>query len=273
LRGAFAAAAFYGVGEAFSGMDVSMGTSGYYSKVLMHGITGGVMNVLSGGKFGHGFAAAGVTQAFAPAIGKIDKGSRFSAGRVAAAAIVGGTASSLSGGKFANGAITGAFSRLFNDEVHHQGQERVKTNAQTYNPAIEIANYATKDGHLTHSEANEIWRANNDSSFEVTVDASKLTVLQLDEFNDKGIALGRVSYTETGDWLVHGSVTLYRGNDGVVTILPGKYDFLPHTPVKSFMTVVRNIETYGGFYVASRAGFSVGTDYLINYSGTPNVTW
>ncbi|RUO49727.1 hypothetical protein [Pseudidiomarina donghaiensis] len=115
-----AAAAFYGVGEAFSGMDVSMGTSGYYGKVLMHGITGGVMNVLSGGKFGHGFAAAGVTQAFAPAIGKIDKGSRFSAGRVAAAAVVGGTASSLSGGKFANGAITGAFSRLFNDEGYHQ---------------------------------------------------------------------------------------------------------------------------------------------------------
>src|SRR5690606_40062410 len=101
-------------------MDVSMGTSGYYSKVLMHGITGGVMNVLSGGKFGHEFAAAGVTQAFAPAIGKIDKGSRLSAGRVAAAAIVGGTASSLSGGKFANGAITGAFSRLFNDEGYHQ---------------------------------------------------------------------------------------------------------------------------------------------------------
>ncbi|MBR9907570.1 MAG: RHS repeat-associated core domain-containing protein, partial [Gammaproteobacteria bacterium] len=120
LRGAFAAAAFYGVGEAFSGMDVSMGTSGYYSKVLMHGITGGVMNVLSGGKFGHGFAAAGVTQALAPAIGKIDKGSRFSAGRVAAAAVIGGTASSLSGGKFANGEVTGAFSRLFNDEVHHQ---------------------------------------------------------------------------------------------------------------------------------------------------------
>ena len=77
------------------------------------------MNVLSGGKFGHGFAAAGVTQAFAPAIDKIDKGSRFSAGRVAAAALVGGTASSLSGGKFANGAVTGAFSRLFNDEAEH----------------------------------------------------------------------------------------------------------------------------------------------------------
>jgi NlpC/P60 family len=33
-----------------------------------------------------------------------------------AAAIVGGTAAELGGGKFANGAITGAFSRMFNDD-------------------------------------------------------------------------------------------------------------------------------------------------------------
>jgi hypothetical protein len=36
-------------------------------------------------------------------------------GNAIAAAIVGGSASVLGGGKFANGAITGAFSRMFND--------------------------------------------------------------------------------------------------------------------------------------------------------------
>ncbi|WP_210998655.1 hypothetical protein [Pseudoalteromonas sp. MMG013] len=56
----------------------------------------------------------------APSINGIDKGSRLSVGRIAAAAVVGGTASKLSGGKFANGATTGAFSRMFNDEYHHQ---------------------------------------------------------------------------------------------------------------------------------------------------------
>ena len=176
LRGAFAAAAFYGVGEAFSGMDVSMGTSGYYSKVLMHGITGGVMNVLSGGKFGHGFAAAGVTQAFAPAIDKIDKGSRFSAGRVAAAALVGGTASSLSGGKFANGAVTGAFSRLFNDEVEHQAKDqRLKVNPIIKNKiqideksaALELtlsidSTVTEKEAQIYIKQIKEMWSVSDD---------------------------------------------------------------------------------------------------------------
>ena len=34
------------------------------------------------------------------------------------AAVVGGTVSEVTGGKFANGAVTGAFSRAFNDEMH-----------------------------------------------------------------------------------------------------------------------------------------------------------
>ncbi len=143
--------------------------------------------------------------------------------------------------------------------------------AQKGNPATGIANKATQDGRLTLGEANEVWRANNDPSFELTVDASQLTVLQTSEFNHNGIASGRIPYSETGDWLVHGSVTLSRDGDGVISIRPGGYDFQPHTPVRTFMTGVRNVETYGGFYVASRAGFSVGTDYLINYSGSPNV--
>ena len=77
------------------------------------------MSELQGGKFGHGFWAAGFTQAFSGPIGGIDSGTEgFSPARVVAAAIVGGTASELSGGKFANGAMTGAFSRAFNDEAH-----------------------------------------------------------------------------------------------------------------------------------------------------------
>jgi RHS repeat-associated protein len=133
LTGAFSAAAFYGVGTAFAGGD--FGSAGYFSKVAAHGTVGGVMSVLQGGKFGHGFAAAGVTQAFSKAIGSIggkingaasaawsDAGNRIR--RVIAAAVVGGTASAVSGGKFANGAVTGAFSRAFNDELHDQAEEK-----------------------------------------------------------------------------------------------------------------------------------------------------
>jgi hypothetical protein len=38
--------------------------------------------------------------------------------RIAASAAVGGTSSVLTGGKFVNGAVTAAFARMFNDELH-----------------------------------------------------------------------------------------------------------------------------------------------------------
>jgi RHS repeat-associated protein len=124
LFGAFSATLFFGVGETFKpltgggdflGGGLSRGAFG--AKVLAHGIAGGVMAELQGGKFGHGFASAGVTQAFS---GRIDRipGEGTSVGRVAAAAIVGGTASALSGGKFGNGAVTAAFGRAFNETLH-----------------------------------------------------------------------------------------------------------------------------------------------------------
>lgn len=116
LVGAFSAAAFYGVGSAFG--DVATGNLKHIGKIAAHGAVGGLMNVLQGGKFGHGFLSAGVTQAFSGSIDKISKGARFSAKRIIASAVLGGTASKLVGGKFANGAMTGAFSRAFNDEMH-----------------------------------------------------------------------------------------------------------------------------------------------------------
>ena len=134
LVGAFSAAAFYGVGHAINWTEAS-GSPGVFgtkltggafaAKVLAHGMVGGVMSVLQGVKFGSGFASAGVTQAFSGAIdgigGKVGSDAWASAGnraaRIACAAVVGGTTSEISGGKFANGAVTGAFSRAFNDEI------------------------------------------------------------------------------------------------------------------------------------------------------------
>jgi len=77
--------------------------------------------VMQGGKFGHGFLAAGITKGFSKSIGVL----KTVEGKVFAAAILGGTASKISGGKFANGAITGAFSRLFNDEKHKSKQQKI----------------------------------------------------------------------------------------------------------------------------------------------------
>jgi RHS repeat-associated protein len=134
LWGAFSAGVFYGIGTHFQDLakanvaagntartigETGLTSTQFAGKVLSHATAGGVMSAMQGGKFGHGFASAGITQAFAPGIDRIDvSNAGFSAARVMAAAMVGGTASVASGGKFANGAITGAFSRAFNDESH-----------------------------------------------------------------------------------------------------------------------------------------------------------
>jgi len=135
LYGAFSAAAFHGVGTYFSNIRgaaaKNLGRFGNFvkdnlrlTKTIAHGLTGGIMNELQGGKFAHGFLSAGATQALAPEIdgigigdGALSFGDR--ALRVASAAALGGAVSEITGGKFANGAVTGAFSRAFNDEIQY----------------------------------------------------------------------------------------------------------------------------------------------------------
>jgi len=111
LRGAFSAAAFYGVGQTFE--------PGTFGNVVGNATVGGIMSDLNGGNFGHGFWAAGLSAAAKPAMYKKFGYSPDNAGaRVVTAAVIGGTASKISGGKFANGAITAAFSQLFNGESY-----------------------------------------------------------------------------------------------------------------------------------------------------------
>lgn len=128
IMGAFSSALFFGIGEVFSGANTGSGTgflgtgftSGQFAaKVIAHGMAGGVMSVVQGGKFGHGFVSAAGAQLSSPVIDQIGGGAASYAGmRVAVAALIGGTLSALTGGKFASGALTAAFSRAFNDERH-----------------------------------------------------------------------------------------------------------------------------------------------------------
>jgi RHS repeat-associated protein len=134
LWGAISAAAFWGIGNYFSGQvkvavptesgvieivrNIPSGSS--VAKVAAHAITGGTLTHLQGGKFGHGFVAAGFTEALSPAVGQLGEGRNFGTvlKKTAASAAIGGTASKLSGGSFANGATTGAFQQLFNQVAH-----------------------------------------------------------------------------------------------------------------------------------------------------------
>lgn len=124
LYGAFGGGAFFGVGTAFTQANAGwahtgnqLNSIGRVAKTVSHGMVGGVMSDLQGGKFGHGFVSAGATQAVSP---QIDNRINSAPGRVVAAAALGGTVSAVTGGKFANGAVTAAFSYAFNEIAHRE---------------------------------------------------------------------------------------------------------------------------------------------------------
>ena len=105
LIGAFSAAAFYGVGQYFESLRLAngleaanaAGTAGAgnvqqafvyaanaslnsvqrIGQVVAHGMAGGVIGKLQGGRFAHGFVSAGITKAFSRTIASINVGSRL----------------------------------------------------------------------------------------------------------------------------------------------------------------------------------------------------
>src|SRR5690625_4462828 len=120
LWGAFSAVTFYGIGQKFgSSLGDGKGVIGSgYSKAelaratVAHGVAGGTLSKLQGGRFGHGLASAGITKVASPAIEFAANDNSFA--EVTMATIAGGSISSISGGKFANGAVTATMAYAFN---------------------------------------------------------------------------------------------------------------------------------------------------------------
>lgn len=142
LQGAFTGLAFYGIGsfirgaewaQAAQGAEGVLGTGlngvGYAASVGAHGLLGGVVSELQGGKFGHGFAAAGFGKLVTPAAINIFPDNVY--GQAVMVSIVGGTASELSGGKFANGAATAAMAFAFNQMQQESQSQQIGANPLT----------------------------------------------------------------------------------------------------------------------------------------------
>jgi RHS repeat-associated protein len=75
-------------------------------------VMGGITSMLQGGKFGHGFASAGLGASIGQAMGGFAKGAGNglkNLRKFIAKTVVGGTISEATGGKFANGAAGAAF--------------------------------------------------------------------------------------------------------------------------------------------------------------------
>lgn len=106
--------AFQQIGNAFS--DTGVLAEGGAAHIGAHAVTGGVLSVLQGGKFGHGFVSAGLTKGLSPSLENISGVmiNNIDIGEVVVAATLGGTISQATGGKFANGAMTAAFANVYN---------------------------------------------------------------------------------------------------------------------------------------------------------------
>jgi RHS repeat-associated protein len=217
LYGAFSAGLFYGIGQGFDNADwahqggtigsTNLNAIGYTAKVLAHGVAGGVMQSLEGGKFGNGFLSAGFAEAASPGIDRIDPenpvGQSVSAERVVAASIVGGTANVLGGGKFANGAVTGAFSRAFNEESLRQSTNDGGTSA--WSPS-----YA-QSGSETHPPS-----LYPDAVMNADADAAAM----------QGLNPSSARYTDQGEW------------DG--SIISSQFGVYPSLPTLQTITVTAN---------------------------------
>ena len=117
LKGAFSGALG---GAIFGGLGAHFGEGLSLGKALSFGAAGGITSVIQGGKFGHGFIAAGVSA--------VASGAKWIKGQVVEAramikAVIGGTVSEITGGKFANGAAAGAFSELFTNGYETKSPE------------------------------------------------------------------------------------------------------------------------------------------------------
>ncbi len=124
LLGGVSGLAFAGV----NGVEFGTGFGAELAQFASFGAVGGVTAVLAGGKFGHGFIAAGAGGTVGGKIGDIGgSGTLGPAIRTVARAILGGTISKLTGGKFANGAGAAAFASLMREVAQRTG---ARSNAQ-----------------------------------------------------------------------------------------------------------------------------------------------
>ncbi|WP_444904605.1 FG-GAP-like repeat-containing protein [Microbulbifer sp. CnH-101-E] len=158
LMGGVSAMAFYGVAKGFEQMQVAEGAqhaikagknlylspSNFAKLVVAQGSVGGVMSILQGGKFGHGFASAGLTKLATPGILSFDN----IAAESIASGVVSGTVSEITGGKFANGATSGAFLYAFNALSSNWAE-----NAQK-DPILEKADNLEADGQFRFARSS-----------------------------------------------------------------------------------------------------------------------
>ena len=113
---------------------------------------GGILAVIQGGKFGHGFISAGLSKAIN--INKMMQGpgNGLNAARTVVAAIVGGSISKLSGGKFGNGAATAALAQAYNGNSFWDKAKVLGKFAAKFMPGVELVGCIRNEGSCNYLE-------------------------------------------------------------------------------------------------------------------------
>nr|WP_275669235.1 RHS repeat-associated core domain-containing protein [Pseudoalteromonas shioyasakiensis] len=171
MRAAYTSAAITGAtSAAFYGIGASGWSDG--AKVFAHAMVGGISAHIQGGKFGHGFIAAGFTK-FVQVNGVVPSDM---AGGIIVSATIGGTMSVITGGKFANGAITAAFQFALNNWLSSRKtlKEALVEASMKNADEMTIAGNADKYGTVIYKDGDEfiIGRSSTDVPFGLTIGES-----------------------------------------------------------------------------------------------------
>ncbi len=139
---------------AFSGLSGTLPAAQNFGDQLLRGaafgFVGGVTSVIGGGRFGHGFASAGLAARFGGPLGNwlVGLGASEGVARTVAAALVGGTSSALTGGKFANGAAWAAFSAAGTEIVQaERGPTALELTSARLAKSIQDPDFTGADGY------------------------------------------------------------------------------------------------------------------------------
>jgi len=144
---AFSAATVAFVSAAFS-QGLSDSGLNFGQQVFASAVFGGVMAELQGGKFGNGFASAGLSSYF----GGMGYGDDFGPQGMIVSTIVGGTVSEITGGKFANGAQSAAMNYAAQwgaSKIGTGGTTKENTSSSTGTCSNNPINIGTGEKYLT----------------------------------------------------------------------------------------------------------------------------
>jgi RHS repeat-associated protein len=260
LRGTVAAAAFYGVGEAFEPSS--------FGHIVGSGLAGGVVNELFGGNFGHGFLSAGIS---AMASGTIN-GIKSAGGRIVASAIVGGTASKLTGGKFANGAFGAAFARTL-------GEARDGNLGSSKSGASDDNTFADSNREALDAELAELnVKAKEHGLFtgkNSELDAAKWLNENGGHLQDKyGAEIGANIYENHGGHSIGTIVTSYHSNfvdlSGSLNMFPHKFgqvaDWHTHSNGSHYASWGQHRDSHKSYYRAYVSSVSNGATSMSLYN-------